>query len=323
VFFVIVSIVGCASKKPSKHGDQVETFGQFAQQSSKGKWSSMMALLPDLNEHSTPRGGLGPLRDSLIMIRDVMDIFPFCYPTPTANNADVYKLLRADLNYAYTGIGDYHDLHRVNYSVAVQQQMLNDLLEWKSSFENRTVQYNYENYFSNPDTTTFYYHNETELSIMFWGNSSVVPNIAKSGLYNLALLETAQIQHHLERFFVLTGFPNLTTIYNANYMHDYKKQLRAMKRVGLDWFPQVMNSSAPLFKVLVDQVNACHTMLSKTHDFVIPYLYYAQHGPAQILALSEIQLDEAFYSILKAWLFGNAWVDYLRLFQSLVIVPDQ
>jgi len=265
--------------------------------------------------------GLGPLRDSLIMIRDVMDIFPFTYPTPAKGGDDVYRLLRSDLNYGYTGIGDYMDLHTVNYSVAIQQKMLNDLLNWKTAFENRTVQYAYDVYFGSPVANQLYYRNDSELSEMFWGNSTVQPDPSQSGVYNLALLELAQIQHHKERFFVLTTFPNLTTIFNANYMHDYKKQLRAMKRVAFDWFPQILNSSSSQLKMLSTQVNACHTMLGQTHSFVVPYLYFAQNGPADLLASSEIRLDEAYFK-MKQYLFSNAWLDYLQLFKALLIFTD-
>jgi len=295
------------------------TFGQMAQQTSVGKFAKMVALLPSLNASSMPKGDLGPLRDSLIMIRDVLDVFPFTYPTPSNGGQDVYRLLRTDLNYAYTGIGDYMDLHTVNYSTVIQEKMLDDLLAWKLAFENRTILYKYDVYFDTPDASRFYYRNDSELSLMFWGNSTIQPDPSQSGGYNLALLAIAQNQHHVERFYVLTTFANLSTIYNGNFMHDYKKQLRAMKRVALDWFPGIMNSTSITYKGLITQINACHTMLGQTHSFVVPFLYYAQHGPGDLLAESEIALDEA-YVKMKDWLFTNAWLDYLHLWKVLLIV---
>jgi hypothetical protein len=46
----------------------------------------------------------------------------------------------------------------------------------------------------------------------------------------LRLLQGAQVQHLRERYFVLRSFENLTTVDNAIYMHDYKKQLRALQQ---------------------------------------------------------------------------------------------
>jgi len=153
---------------------------------------------------------------------------------------------------------------------------------------------------------------------MFWGNSSTEPDQNQSGLYNVGLLELAQIQHHLQRYFVLMNFPNLTTVFNANYMHEYKKQLRAMLRV-IKWYPQIVNTSSPYEASLSTVLTTCYHMLDVTHKSVVPYLYYVRYGSPAALAKAEVDLDIAFLS-MKTWLIEHAWVDQLHLFAALILL---
>jgi len=299
------------------------SFGEIAANTAQSKWDAMVELLPNLDNDSLPTNSsaLVPLRDSLIYLRDVLDIFPFCYPTPKKkHDEDVWEELRKDLNGGWTGIGDYLDLRHVNYTTAVQQQMLDDLLQWKAALQEHAVEYDYETYFNTPDNETFYSRPNSDLSIMFWGNSTYSPDPSKSGDYNLAILSAAQVQHGLQRFYVLTGFHNLTTVDNANYMHDYKKQLRALSRV-VKWFPQIINTQDSFYTNLTTEVTACHSMLGTTHSYVVPFLYYAAHGPADMLTMSEVQLDIAF-DHMKRWLAKRAWPDWLKLWEALLIFPS-
>jgi hypothetical protein len=297
------------------------TFGDVVSAAAVGKWTTMDALLPSLNNASVPlSSGLGDLRDALLDIRDVLDIFPQAYPIWASSQADNWVVMRALLNDGYTFIGDYQDLHRVTPSPATQQGMLNGLLHWKSRFENASVDYHFEDYFEKPDPTVLWFRNTSELSYIFWGNTTVRPSSNLSGIQNIALLAGAQIQHLRERYFVLRSFENLTTNYNANYMHDYKKQLRALQQVSSHWYPSVLNTTSKYYNLLSDQSAACYAALVQTHSFVIPFLFYEAHGPSDELANAEIALDSS-WATLKTWYSTNAWPDVLNLYDALLTTP--
>jgi len=323
--FVLLTVTAAiAVRLPVRAKAASPTFGQLAAASAAGKWNTMVTLFPNLSNTTLPNNtALDPLRAAVMDIRDVLDIFPFCYPTPApgSNATDVWKSLRDDLNDGYTLIGDYEDLKDVNYSVVVQQQMLEQLLAWQVTFMNHTAVFNYEPYFDAPVSVCVYNRSEKELSSMFWGNSTILPNASMSGNYNLAMLQLAMIQHHYQRYFVLMSFPNLTLPDYAGYMHDYKKQLRAMKLVP-SLFPQILNSSSAYYGTLTAAVTATYNVLSQTHGtYVVPFLYYWQYGPADVLAYCEIQLDAAYYT-MKKYLIEHAWLDWLHMFQAIVIVPS-
>jgi hypothetical protein len=315
----------CVSAAAALHNNVATgnmTFGEVASAAAAGKWAAMEALLPSLNNASVPlSNGLEDLRDALLDIRDVLDIFPQAYPIWASSQADNWVVMRAALNDGYTLIGDYQDLHRVTPSPATQEAMLNGLLRWKNEFENASVQYHFQDYLQNPDPTLLWFRNTSELSYIFWGNTTARPSSNLTGIENIALLAGAQIQHLRERYFVLRSFENLTTDDNANYMHDYKKQLRALQQVSSKWYPSVLNTTSKYYNLLSDQSDACYAALVQTHSFVIPFLFYEAHGPADELANAEIALDSS-WATLKTWFSANAWPDVLHLYDALLITPS-
>jgi len=235
---------------------------------------------------------------------------------------DIWRLLREDLNYGYTWIGNYIDLSTVNYSQQVQQAYLEKLLAWKATYEQHAVTHNYSQYIAVPDPTNFYWRNDSELSSMYWGNQTVyTPSPNNTGLANVALLELAMILKHHQRYFVLVSLPNITTVPWANYMHDYKKQIRAMMTV-VRWFPQIYNWSSPFAQPFMNVSTQCHEVLGYTHSFIIRWLYYNQYGPPEQAANAAVQVDEAFYA-MKEYLAKIAWPDQLDLFRSVVLTDPR
>jgi hypothetical protein len=88
---LVVALVGClllqisSASAAAALGRNIATsnmtFGEVASAAAAGKWTAMEALLPSLNNASVPlSSGLGDLRDALLDIRDVLDIFPQAYP---------------------------------------------------------------------------------------------------------------------------------------------------------------------------------------------------------------------------------------------------
>jgi len=321
LYFTLVLAVPCAWSDP---------FCDLAQRQCSGKWELMTNLSVALNNDSIPSNALKPLRSSILQIRDVLDIFPFCFPTQPK---DIWRLLRSDANVGYTLLGDFIDLQNVNYSATAELKLKLALLGWLELFTNHAAQYQYQKYFESPDISQLYFRKQSEYSVMFWGNTSSVPSNATSGLDTIGLLmvctgsfnqtslisylrQLAQVGNLASRYDTLCSFSNLTTVGNANYMHDYKKQLRALLNV-VKMFPDALLESTNT-DALLQLAAQCYAILDKTHATIVPYLYYLEAEEPVELAYSEILVDKAFYA-MKQWLEANAWPDWLMLFSSLII----
>jgi hypothetical protein len=100
--------------------------------------------------------------------------------------------------------------------------------------------------------------------------------------------------------------------------------------VSSHWYPSVLNSTSKFYNLLSDQSSACYAALVQTHSFVIPFLFYEAHGPADELgtlgrsvpshvraANAEIALDSS-WATLKTWFSANAWPDVLHLYDALL-----
>jgi hypothetical protein len=121
-------------------GTDNRTLGELALEQSVGKWDAVEKDLPSVNDKATPTDkGIASVRDGLEALRDLADIFVFTYPVGSAGGcflrhlshslADIWPVMRKDFTDGYKFISHYSDLEAVNYTKAVQEQELANLLE--------------------------------------------------------------------------------------------------------------------------------------------------------------------------------------------------
>lgn len=82
-----------------------KTYGDLALKSGPTAFNKSLGLLNTLNETTMP-DFVRPLRKSLLVIRNILDLFIFAYPLQSEKN-DTFHVLRKDVNDGYTFVGNF------------------------------------------------------------------------------------------------------------------------------------------------------------------------------------------------------------------------
>jgi hypothetical protein len=294
------------------------TLGQLAQLAVAGHWTALWQELPGINGSAVPSSPwLTELRDLLDEARDTLDMFVFCYPTGTP---DTWQLLRDDLNAGYHGLSHYADLLASNYSRYAQEQELSGLFNWRETFITNSELYNYSDYFSSPELLQLFFRSPSAYNELWWGKqqaTSYYPSSMNTGIQNLAVLERAQLAHLQQRLPVLMSLPNASCKANADYMHQYKKQLRVLMRV-VAAFPKTLDSSQPHYHGLLKDMAAAQAELTKEKKSLTSLLYYLQYGPPSALAQAQQVANKALQKV-KDYIQKHGFAQTLQSFSNLII----
>src|ERR1700761_6917330 len=92
------------------------SYGTMALEIGPSLFAKAMEQNGSLDYTTSPHNSaLSSFRKALLDARDVLDIFAFAYPLPSAKHVtDPWLRVRDDLNVGYTCIGDFQDLAHVS-----------------------------------------------------------------------------------------------------------------------------------------------------------------------------------------------------------------
>jgi len=322
----LASVAGYAIYKNHRSGNpsDASSYGELAESLMVPAFKDVAFYLDSLNS-SSPPASVKNLRDMLLRLRNLVDIFVFAYPTNCGpNGTDLYYPLRDDLDNGYTWIGNFKDLSDsgVNYTLKQEDELRNKCLQWKSTYLNHTSYYGYYVFISNPSTTTIFMRDRTSLSSFFWDLVSFTPSLNISGDGNLAMLSRGLLIGAVGRF---QDFVNLQDIYVFNtslQYHDYRKLVRAINSVttfvGAGIYNQTFDCVQPSNTVLGNLFSS----LGKIEDHIVAYRYYEQHNhteqitkesqtitqmwSSQLLALATSHPEQNMACLLLALILPNA-----------------
>jgi len=277
-------------------------------------------FLPNLTNTSCP-GVVKPMRKSLLLARNGLDVFVFAYPGAEnmrigkpPKNGDVFTALRDDLDEGYTLVGDFQDLQNVNYTHEDYLERFNACLAWKVTFLVNIDKYGYKAYVLSASTTKLFKRKKGELSKDYWGNVTGRPNLTISGYQNVAILADGQLNNSVN---IYTYITNLTDIWDDVYhtqFHDYRKLLRAINFVGTAY--------SVIYKVDVgdqmDLVNKAYGKFGDLNDLCTEYSYYVSKGNQQKADAIKAQIITNWAALIQ-FLAGKNFKAQMGSLQLLLI----
>jgi hypothetical protein len=270
------------------------TYNELSVKYTKAAYSKIN--LDDLNENSNP-GDLGPLRKSILLTRTYLDIFVYSYPTGTSlSNPDIFEILRSDLNKGYTLIGNFDDLHFVNYTSSDKQKLLGKCLDWKSVFASDIGTCNFGKYLS-ASGSKLYYRNKTELSTDFWGLIPEVPELNLTGYQNIALLSTGQINNCITNFHIIVKLEEIWKDEYHEQFHDYRKLIRGINFIP-NYFPEAYKINVGKY---TDILQDAYNSFGKLNDIINEYSYYEKKGDSKIASQKRDQVISMWHD-LRSWM---------------------
>jgi hypothetical protein len=286
-----------------------ETYGDVAKDTIPGSYNKFLDNLHILHEGVKP-GTLGNLRRSIISLRSYLDVFTYAYPFNNLHDTeDVFLHLRKDLNKLYTSIGNFDDLHFVNYSPHDAEKLLDVSLKDKVKFETNDRTYGYVTYVKSPSKKLMYPRDKALLSIDFWGKLDAVPLAEFTAQKNLAILALGQINKLISDY---TQFTNLTDICNEEVhtqFHDYRKLLRGFNFVGSD-FGYVFNKTINL-GILSESYHS----IGKINDEINEYIFYMSKG-------NENKAIELKKKVKIDWDKLKSWFNSVKLYDIMVRIRN-
>jgi len=298
------------------------SYGELALQNVAKSFVDAVGALPILNDTAQP-DSVKPMRKSLLLARNGLDVFVFAYPGADLANkkprqGDVFSYLRDDLDVGYTLVGNFQDLSVVNksgnYSREDYLQRLGACLSWKKNFTIDIEKFAYKAYVLSASTTKFFPRKPHALSRDYWGNVSARPQKNLTGYQNIAILADGQLNNSVNFYdFVI----NLTDIWDPGYhdqFHDYRKLLRAIFFVGTTYLP-IYQSNVTVRMPLVDDA---YGKFGKLNDLCITYAYYVSKGNNEKAAEIKQQII-ASWATLTQWMRAKSFKENLVALQSLLI----
>lgn len=188
------------------------TFGGLAQSLLPAAYQATLDAVHSSLTKTVEPAQVSRTRKLILTARDLLDVFSPVYPNATgAHGADLWSLLRVQLDRGYTIVGDFVDLNHahVNYTRSQMIAARHNILQWKRGFDDFGSRNAMPAYLRAIDTTTeggpsFTHEKESRL---FWKHAERRPRGGDDPTAALRSLARKQLQLSLD-------------YYNRAYVHD-------------------------------------------------------------------------------------------------------
>ncbi len=215
--------------------------------------ASIMAVLEDPAwESGILPGNIKPIRRTLLITRDMLDVFSPVFPdTPDPLKAarretkrkknkknkkpkknkdrSVWKELRTLYRHGYQLAGELHDLKGLTYSDQLLEERVNAVLDWKREFLEYQKTHEIRRYLYQDgigmDPNGCYYHKASHL---FWADYAKedLPCGNDSGPKSLRALTSAQLEHSLGYLDIIEDYTTVMSRDHEINFHNLRKELR-------------------------------------------------------------------------------------------------
>lgn len=300
--FLVAIILALVCFTSNTQAQSNPSYGNLAQlYCSKWFWTASSNLLNDLNAQTQPTA-VRNLRQSILMLRDMVDVFAFAFPNSTSSSEsvlskkkkeDIWDTLRSDLNDGYTFIGNFQDLSKsgINYTQQELNDRRNSCLAWSLDFQEHNISHQYYLYTTEPSLSELFYRSDKKLSDLFWGSVTVRPRYDLSGYQNLAMLMDGLLNE--SRDDLPTTLSIIHPYVNHTEFHDYRKLVRGIITLS-PYFPEIY--SGPGFDgcTVVDSLailTNVYDKFGKINDEINAYDYYVSKGNVQKAQQLAAQID--------------------------------
>jgi len=208
-----------------------------------------------LNSNSEPADGT-PILERLNVVRDLMDIFIFAYPTPEWGDDDLWGRIRGHLEgghnalAAFESLGnpeaegfDMDDREDADAYEELYDRSLIRLLGWVEVFEERAFFDDYADYLSSPDHREIHERPLNQQNPLFWGGCNVKPNRNRTGIENIAYLATCITGIAEWEFQGLQDIDEPTRVSDYSSFHSFETHLAVVTTLN-GYFPAIIEPGA-------------------------------------------------------------------------------
>jgi len=272
----------------------------------------------DKNEPGHVKDTRGPCAD----FRTMIDIFAYAYPNSTGKkgtadaHVDAYLILLEDLTAGHNILGEYSDLGSVPFTKKEKEHVLGKCLQWKSTFEKHSDEYDYPHYIRHPSENKLYFRSKSDLSGHFWKHVKAVPSSKLSGLQNIAVLQDGELKQIDDLY---SKFQHYTDIWNQKVhddFHNYRKDLRYLHQT-YSRFKAIYTDAKKAEKGL-DLVDATEHQLGPINNRIEEFFYYEKKGDKKESEKLKSQIKEL-WEAEKARLKKEGFLDIMKELRNKLI----
>jgi len=280
---------------------------------------SLLEELPSLNSSTQP-WEVHTLRKNIGYFRDLLDMFVYAFNNCTGDSCtDLWGKLRKDVNDGYTLIGNYQDLNHsgVNYTNAQRIQLLDVCLSWLDNFTKDMKTYDYASVVWTADPNAMFVRPKSKLSPYFWGQVVPIPDLAITGLQNLAILEYALSLESVLNYTTVMTLPEVYTTQNHSIFHGYRKLSRSILSIATYSVFDKLSCTENALAIVLDMYNN----FGNLNDEVTAYQIYKENGE-QEEEQEEKVIVIAGWAQLQKWMDSISWLQQMECLMISVNLPD-
>mmetsp|Transcript_34109 Transcript_34109/g.38860 ORF Transcript_34109/g.38860 Transcript_34109/m.38860 type:complete len:461 (+) Transcript_34109:228-1610(+) len=204
--------------------------------------ASLMAVTTDKAwKHGISPTNCHQVRRSLLMARDMLDVFGPVFPGPTKHEKkddSTWRKLRLQYRHGYQTIGQLQDLRGLKYSKKELEKRVHAVHEWKKKFIEFQKKEDIHHFLYSKHIKKEGHHGggfdpkgcyDHKSSHLFWADTKKVPCGDDNGTKAVQSVCAVQLQHSLEYLKKVRNYKTVIPKSHQEEYHNLRKELRVFR----------------------------------------------------------------------------------------------